>query len=67
MLSQLLENKKKKPKAKTPSMKSKGKWKEGESLSSAHTRRRSIPTLSRPSLHPKREAIQRMGALIPKG
>jgi len=30
-------------------------------------RRRSIPTLSSPSLHPKREAIQRMGALFPKG
>ena len=37
MLSQLLEDKKKKPKAKTPSKKSKGTWKEGESSSSAHT------------------------------
>jgi len=30
-------------------------------------RRRSIPALSHPSLHRKREAIQRMGALIPRG
>ena len=37
MLSQLLEDKKKKPMTKTPSKKSKGKWKEGESSSSAHT------------------------------
>jgi len=36
MLSQLLEGKKN-PKAKTPSKKSNGKWKEGESSSSAHT------------------------------
>ena len=34
MLSQLLEDKKKKPKAKTPSKKFKGKRKEGESSSS---------------------------------
>ena len=37
MLSQLLEDKKKKPKAKTPPKKSRGKWKEGESSSSAYT------------------------------
>ena len=36
MLSKLLEGRKK-PKAKTPSKKSKGKWKEGESSSFAHT------------------------------
>jgi len=37
MLSQLLEDKKKNLKAKTPSKKSKDKRKEGESSSSAHT------------------------------
>ena len=66
MLLQLLEDKKK-HKTKTPSKKSKGKWKEGESSSSVYTRWRSIPTLSHLSLHPRREAIQRMGAFIPKG
>ena len=37
MLSQLLEDKKKKPNTKTPFKKSKGKQKEGNSSSSAHT------------------------------
>ena len=64
ILSQLLEGMKM-PKAKTPSKKSKGKRKEGESSPSAHTKERSIPTPSHPSLHPKREEIQIMGALIP--
>ena len=66
MLSQLLEGGRR-AKPKTPSKKSKGKRKEGESLSSAHTGGRNGPTLSRLNLHSKREAIQRMGALIPKG
>ena len=65
MLSQLLEGRKK-LKAKTPYKKSKGKWNEGESSSSAHTEEEEqFP--SRLSLRPKREVIQRMGALIPKG
>jgi len=64
MLSQLLESKKK-PMVKTPSKKSKGKRKKGEARLLHILRRRSIPTLSRPSLHPKSEAIQRIGALIP--
>ena len=66
MLSQLLKGREK-PKAKTPSKKSKGKWKEGESSSSMHIEEEKHLTLSRPSLHLKREAIQRMGALILKG
>jgi len=37
IISQLLEDKKKKPKAKTPSKKPKGKLEEGEGLSSTHT------------------------------
>ena len=37
MLSQLLEDKKKKPKAKTPPKKTRGRRKEGESSSSIHT------------------------------
>jgi len=62
----LLEDKKKKLKAKTPSKKSKGKGRKEKAHPLHIPRRRSIPTLSRPSLYPKREAIQRMGARIPK-
>ena len=51
MLSQLLEDKKEKPKAKTPSIKSKGKRKEGKSSSSAHIEKEehSKSELSKPS------------------
>ena len=66
MLSQLLESRKE-LKARAPSKKSKGKWKEGESSSSMHIEEEKHLTLSRPSLRLKREAIQRMGALILKG
>jgi len=59
ILSQLREGKKK-PKAKTSFKKSKGKRKEGESHLLLTQMRRNSPTLSRPSLRPKREAIQRM-------
>jgi len=59
----LLEDKKKRLKAKTPSKKSKGKWKEGAHL----LHMKNIPTLSHSSVHQKRRLIQRMGALIPKG
>jgi len=56
----LLEDKKKKLKAKTPFKKSTGKRKDGESSSLYILRRRSIPTLSCPNLNPKRKATQRI-------
>jgi len=66
MLSQLLERKKK-SKAKTLSKKSKGKGRKGKARLLHIPRRRSSLTPSRPSFHPKRNAIQRMRALILKG
>jgi len=66
MLSQLLEDKKKKPETKTPSKKSKGKRKEGKARPLHILRRRSNPTLSCLNLRPKRKATQKIQALIPK-
>ena len=69
MLAQLLEDKKK-SNAQTSSKKSKGKWKEGKSLSSVHIeeekQRRNSPIPSRLNPHLKREALQSMGVLILK-
>ena len=65
MLSQLLEGGRR-PKPKTPSKKSKDKWKKGRARLLCIPRRRDSPTLSRPSLRLKREAIQRMRVLILK-
>ena len=66
MLSQLLKERKK-PKGKTSFKKSKGKKKEGESLSSATLRMKSIPALSPPNLHLKRRITQKIDALILRG
>jgi len=65
-LSQLLKDKKK-PKAKTPSKKSKGNRRNERAYPLQTQRMKSIPTLSHPSLHLKRRITQRMGAIIPKG
>jgi len=67
MLSQLLEDKKKKPKAKTTPKKSTGKRKEGRAHLLHILKINSIPTLSHPSLHLMRRLIHRMGVLILKG
>ena len=66
MLSQLLEDKKKKPRPRFLPKSPKANEKKGKARL-LHILRRIIPTLSHPSLHPKREAIQRMRALISKG
>jgi len=63
MLAQLLEGKKR-PKLLLRSLKASRR--KGRAHLLYIQRRRNSPTLSRPSLHLKREAIQRMGALILK-
>jgi len=54
MLSQLV-NDKKKPKAKTSSKKSKGKWKEEKSLSSANTKNGEHSNSEPPKSSPEKE------------
>ena len=61
MLSQLLEDRKKKLKTKTPSKKSKGIQKEGESLSSAHTEDEEHSN-SEPSEPPSEEEVSENGS-----
>ena len=66
ILSQLLEDKKKKPKAKTPPNKSCGKRKKGESSSFVHTEDEE-PSNSEPFKPPsEEELIQRTRVLILK-
>ena len=64
MLSQLLEDKKKNPKAKTPPKNFWGRRKEEESSSSAHTEDEEHSTLNHLRLHMKRRLIQRTRVLI---